>query len=690
MPFKKNLSFIGPEIRYPLLNIVLGLSIGFVCPANAEQSNYTTEDVVFSKQSLPFPSDTLLGAYMADLDGDGDTDAIVTAGTNVDQSARGGQEGVILRNNGDNTFTKFDGDAGFTEGAREVQVKDFNGDSILDIFISDQGHDADPFPGLRDTLLLGTGSGFTNVSDRLPNIDAFSHNSASADVDSDGDIDIFVANTDLGDINEVSYLLINDGNANFTLDRDKLPRSLVVFNQFSLVQDTFAAELSDLDGDGFPDLVLGRRTLSLDNPEQTRFASRIHWNDGQGNFTDENVTLLVDEVIFGTENDTEVNETLTNDVDNDGDLDLFITSVSRALSGRSVRLLINKGNRVFDDQTTTRLGDAARNTATDAHSPFTLSFYDVNKDGIGDIVNTGFGDERDDSPVLWEGLGGGCYRPVTFAQIANSSNASIRFIVGTGGRVSVSPTGTEFIEFGSLLQNGNRILFLNTVPLSFSADSSGTSVTNLCQTDNDNDGIPDIEDTDDDNDSVADSQDQFPFDAAESLDTDGDGEGNSADVDDDNDGVLDISDEFPLHSGESVDTDGDGVGNNTDGDDDGDGVLDTADAFPLDSSETTDTDGDGVGDNSDSAVPMRLAAGQVIELSVTDRALSSPSGGNLIVPSNAVAVAVNVTVVKPVGGGHITVWPCGVPMPSTSNVNYVAGQVVANGVIAPVGSNGKV
>ncbi|MFT4797911.1 MAG: hypothetical protein ACI9W1_001335 [Candidatus Azotimanducaceae bacterium] len=174
------------------------------------------------------------------------------------------------------------------------------------------------------------------------------------------------------------------------------------------------------------------------------------------------------------------------------------------------------------------------------------------------------------------------------------------------------------------------------------------------------------------------------------TDTDGDGTPDSTDSDDDNDGVPDVSDSFPTNSAEFADTDGDGTGNNADTDDDGDGVLDTADAFPLDSSETTDTDGDGVGDNSDSAVPMRLAAGQVIELSVTDRALSSPSGGNLIVPSNAVAVAVNVTVVKPVGGGHITVWPCGVPMPSTSNVNYVAGQVVANGVIAPVGSNGKV
>ena len=38
----------------------------------------------------------------------------------------------------------------------------------------------------------------------------------------------------------------------------------------------------------------------------------------------------------------------------------------------------------------------------------------------------------------------------------------------------------------------------------------------------------------------------------------------------------------------------------------------------------------------------------------------------------------------------MTVWPCDAPRPEASNLNFVAGAVVANGVIAPVGANGKV
>ena len=60
------------------------------------------------------------------------------------------------------------------------------------------------------------------------------------------------------------------------------------------------------------------------------------------------------------------------------------------------------------------------------------------------------------------------------------------------------------------------------------------------------------------------------------------------------------------------------------------------------------------------------------------------------VPATGVgAVALNVTVVSPVAAGNVTVYPCGT-RPPTSNVNYVAGQVVANSVIAPVSTTGEV
>ena len=50
----------------------------------------------------------------------------------------------------------------------------------------------------------------------------------------------------------------------------------------------------------------------------------------------------------------------------------------------------------------------------------------------------------------------------------------------------------------------------------------------------------------------------------------------------------------------------------------------------------------------------------------------------------------NVTAVFPSGPGYLTVFPCGSPQPLASNVNYPAGQVVPNAVLAKVGTDGKV
>ena len=60
------------------------------------------------------------------------------------------------------------------------------------------------------------------------------------------------------------------------------------------------------------------------------------------------------------------------------------------------------------------------------------------------------------------------------------------------------------------------------------------------------------------------------------------------------------------------------------------------------------------------------------------------------VPTDASAVAVNMTIVGARAAGYATVYPCGQPRPEASNLNYTAGQTVANLVIAKPGTNGNV
>jgi len=79
----------------------------------------------------------------------------------------------------------------------------------------------------------------------------------------------------------------------------------------------------------------------------------------------------------------------------------------------------------------------------------------------------------------------------------------------------------------------------------------------------------------------------------------------------------------------------------------------------------------------------KLTAGSSLVLQVT-------GAGNTKVPSDASAVALNVTVTEPDAEGFLTVWPCGSPQPLASNLNYSASQTVPNLVVVKLGVGGSV
>ena len=54
------------------------------------------------------------------------------------------------------------------------------------------------------------------------------------------------------------------------------------------------------------------------------------------------------------------------------------------------------------------------------------------------------------------------------------------------------------------------------------------------------------------------------------------------------------------------------------------------------------------------------------------------------------SVALNVTVTEPTSSSFLTVWPTGAARPLASNLNFVAGQTVANSVLTKVGADGTI
>jgi len=78
---------------------------------------------------------------------------------------------------------------------------------------------------------------------------------------------------------------------------------------------------------------------------------------------------------------------------------------------------------------------------------------------------------------------------------------------------------------------------------------------------------------------------------------------------------------------------------------------------------------------------QRYGGASVLRVSVVGLGGSTPVG--------VTAVSLNVTVAEPEAGGFLTVYPCG-SRPLASNLNFSAGQVVPNAVIAPVSAQGEV
>ena len=237
---------------------------------------------------------------LGDLDGDGDLDAVV-ANTN-------GQAETVWRNNGSGSFSAHPTTPSFGAGdSQSVALGDLDGDGDLDAVVANTN-------GQADTVWLNNGSGSFSAHPTTPSFGAGDSQSvALGDLDSDGDLDAVVANTN----GQAETVWLNNGSGAFSAH----PTAA----SFGLSDSQFVA-LTNLDGDGDLDAVVANTNGQ---------AETVWLNDGSGTFSAHPGTAS-----FGAGDSLSV---ALGDLDNDGDLDAIVTNSS----AQAETVWLNNGSGAF-------------------------------------------------------------------------------------------------------------------------------------------------------------------------------------------------------------------------------------------------------------------------------------------------------------------------------------------------------
>jgi len=315
------------------------LSFVLFIPVHVTDLRFTEESV---KRGVGTGNLSSFAVAFADMDGDGDQDIFVTNS--------GAPNNLYINVGGNGFFVDAASTAGLDDSgeSRGAAFADVNGDGLLDLYVTDESaanhlYIRDPKGHYKDAAVSA------GVADM-----GFGQAVCFADVDSDGDIDMFVAN-----LKESNNMYLNNGKGVFENATAKAGLSST---------GGFGCAFGDVDEDGDLDLF-----VTSARPEG---ANKLYINSGNGNFRDNTVKAG-----FPLDNGAIGRRAVSmGDVNGDGHLDIFMVG-----PGIANLLFIGDGAGQFTDGTEAAGVGDVRLAAQGAN------LADVDGDGSLDIVVDNWG-----------------------------------------------------------------------------------------------------------------------------------------------------------------------------------------------------------------------------------------------------------------------------------------------------------